>query len=134
VVNVRRAVVLFDFANQNETEQLAATTGQLPWTYSVTVRAANNVRWLPPNADIEFNADLTLEQTARTLSMFGDLHAIRGYYDFLSNRFTVSKADLSFDNIGGVNPMIDAEASTRVLPITTAAAGTGEVRTEASDA
>ncbi|HET7225036.1 MAG TPA: translocation/assembly module TamB domain-containing protein [Candidatus Eisenbacteria bacterium] len=125
-VAVRRAVVLFDFANQSETSMLAASTAPLQWTYAVGVRAASGVHWQPPDADIEFSADLTLEQTARALNIFGDLTGIRGYYDFLGNRFTISKANLSFDNIGGVNPLIDAEATTRVVPLQTTATVTTE--------
>ena len=117
-INVRGATVFIDFANQTETQQLAASTAPLQWTYAITLKAANNVRWQPPNGDIEFSTDLTLEQTPRALNAFGDLTAIRGYYDFLSNRFTVRKADLNFDNVGGLNPLIDAEATARVVPVT----------------
>jgi hypothetical protein len=116
-VTLRAARVLFDFANQSETQQLAARTQPLFWTYRIRLLANNNLRWQPPNGDIEFNADLTLEQTERTLNIFGDLSAIRGTYDFLSNRFNVVVADLAFDNVGGVNPTLDIEATTRVIPM-----------------
>ena len=86
-VTLRGARVLFDFANQSETQQLAARTQPLYWTYRIRLLANSNLRWQPPDGDIEFNADLTLEQTEKTLDIFGDLSAIRGTYDFLSNRF-----------------------------------------------
>jgi hypothetical protein len=120
--SLRAARVLFDFANQTETQQLAATTQPLFWTYRIHLLANNNLRWQPPDGDIEFSADLTAEQTEKTLNLFGDLSAIRGTYDFLSNRFNVDKADLTFDNVGGVNPTLDIEATTRILPV---AAGGG---------
>jgi hypothetical protein len=116
-VTLRGARVLFDFANQSETQQLAARTQPLYWTYRIRLLANSNLRWQPPDGDIEFNADLTLEQTERTLDIFGDLSAIRGTYDFLSNRFNVVVADLTFDNVGGVNPTLDIEATTRVVPV-----------------
>jgi hypothetical protein len=116
-VTLRGARVLFDFANQSETQQLAARTQPLFWTYRIRLLANNDLRWQPPDGDIEFNADLTLEQTERTLNMFGDLSAIRGTYDFLSNRFDVVVANLAFDNVGGVNPTLDIEATTRVMPV-----------------
>jgi autotransporter translocation and assembly factor TamB len=116
-VTLRGARVLFDFANQSETQQLAARTQPLYWTYRIRLLANSNLRWQPPDGDIEFNADLTLQQTEKTLDIFGDLRSIRGTYDFLSNRFTVERADLTFDNVGGVNPMLDIEATTRVLPV-----------------
>ena len=116
-VTLRGARVLFDFANQTETQQLAARTQPLYWTYRIRLLANSNLRWQPPDGDIEFNADLTLEQTQRTLDIFGDLSAIRGTYDFLSNRFNVVTANLTFDNVGGVNPTLDIEATTRVIPV-----------------
>mgnify|MGYP001564006611 CR=1 FL=1 len=127
-VRVREASVIFDFANQSETQQLAATTQPLIWTYRIHLAADNNLRWAPPDGDIEFSADLTLEQTEKVLSIWGDLRAIRGWYDFLSNRFTVRKADLTFDNVGGVNPVLDAEATTRIVPpaVPAVPAGSGE--------
>lgn len=125
-VTLRGARVLFDFANQSEAQQLAARTQPLYWTYSIRLLANSNLRWQPPDGDIEFNADLTLEQTEKTLGIFGDLSAIRGTYDFLSNRFNVVVADLTFDNVGGVNPTLDLEATTRVLPVLRAG-GSGEL-------
>ena len=116
-VMLRGARVLFDFANQSETQQLAARTQPLYWTYRIRLLANSNLRWQPPDGDIEFNADLTLEQTEKNLDIFGDLSAIRGTYDFLSNRFNVVVADLTFDNVGGVNPTLDVEATTRVIPV-----------------
>lgn len=129
-VNLRRAAVLFDFANQTETQQLAATTQPLYWTYRVKVEAARNLHWQPPDGDIEFSADLSLEQTADSLIIYGDLRRERGTYYFLSNRFTVNRADLTFDNESGVNPQLDIEAVARVVPSAspTAEVGSGNER------
>jgi len=113
---VQRAVVLFDFTNQSETQQIAATTQPLFWTYRVQASATSNLHWQPPDGDIEFSADLTLEQTPDSLIIYGDMRSLRGTYYFLSNRFNVQRADLTFDNLSGVNPLIDAEATTRVVP------------------
>ena len=115
-VEIERAVILFDFANQSENDKIAATSQPLYWTYRLRVHANNNLRWQPPDADIEFSADLLLEQTINSLIIYGDMNALRGTYHFLSNTFNVVKADLTFDNVGGVNPTIDAEATTRILP------------------
>ena len=111
---IRHAIVLIDFANQTEAEQLAATTQSLFWTYRVQVSATSNMHWQPPDGDIEFSADLTVEQTRDSLIVYGDMRALRGTYWFLSNRFDVTKADLTFDNLSGVNPTLDVEAVTRV--------------------
>jgi hypothetical protein len=113
-VESRHAVVLIDFTNQTETEQLAATTQELFWTYRVQVSATSNLHWQPPGGDIEFSADLTVEQTRDSLMVYGDMRALRGTYFFLSNRFDVTRADLTFDNLSGVNPVLDVEAGTRV--------------------
>lgn len=115
-INLDRGVIVFDFANAAEQERLAATTQPLLWTYRIHLLANNNLRWQPPDGDIEFSADLTLEQTPGALSIWGDMHALRGTYHFLSNRFTVNKADVTFDNVGGANPVLDAEAVTRIIP------------------
>jgi hypothetical protein len=119
------ARVLFDFAKQSETQQLATTTQPLFCTYRIHLLANNNLRWQPPNGDVEFSADLTAEQTEKSLNVFGDLNAIRGTYDFLDNRFRVDKADLTFDNVGGVNPTLDIEATTRVVPVAATERGLG---------
>ncbi|HEY6866267.1 MAG TPA: translocation/assembly module TamB domain-containing protein, partial [Candidatus Eisenbacteria bacterium] len=115
-ITLDKGVVVFDFANQAEQERLAATTQPLLWTYRIHMVALNNLRWRPPDGDIEFSADLTLEQTPGALSIWGDMHALRGTYHFLSNKFTVNKADLTFDNVGGINPVLDVEAVTRIVP------------------
>jgi hypothetical protein len=113
-VELRQGYVFFDFANQSEVQQVAATTQPLYWTYRLHLSATNNLIWRPTNANIEFSADLDLEQTVDSLLVFGEVKALRGEYYFLSNRFTVNKADLTFDNVGGVDPQIDAEAETQV--------------------
>ncbi len=113
-VVVRRAVILYDFANVSETEVVAQSAAPLYWTYRINVEADNNVRWQPPDGDIEFSINLNVEQRPDALLIYGDMRALRGTYYFLSNRFTVNRADLTFDNVSGVNPVIDAEATTRV--------------------
>lgn len=115
-IDLERGVIVFDFANAAEQERLAATTQPLLWTYRIHLLANNNLRWQPPDGDIEFSADLTLEQSPGALSIWGDMVALRGTYHFLSNRFTVKKADVTFDNVGGINPVLDAEATTRIVP------------------
>ncbi len=133
-VFLRGARVLYDFANVNETQMLAASQQPLFCTYRLRLLANNNLRWQPPDGDIEFSADLTAEQTEKSLNLFGDLSAIRGTYGFLSNRFTVDKADLTFDNVGGVNPTLDIEATTRVVPVAATEAGLGVGSGATSDA
>src|SRR5262249_46323166 len=130
---VSKAVILIDFANQSENEQLAANAMQLYWLYRIDLAAKSNVHWQPPDGDIEFNMDLTAEQTPTELRLFGEMHALRGPYSFLSNRFTVQRADLTSDNASGVNPLIDATATTRIIndvsnttPVGGASAGNSE--------
>ncbi len=113
-VVVRRAVILYDFANVSETEVVAQSAAPLYWTYRINVAADNNVRWQPPDGDIEFSINLNVEQKPDALLIYGDMRSLRGTYYFLSNRFAVNRADLTFDNVSGVNPVIDAEATTRV--------------------
>lgn len=116
-VRVKRGVVEFDFANQSEVQKRAATTEPLYWTYRIHMEAPSNLRWRPPDGELEFNADLDLEQTADSLLIYGDMHLIKGHYFFLSNRFNVTTADLTFDNQKGVDPVLEIEATTR-LPYT----------------
>ena len=113
-VDVHRAAVLYDFTKQTESDLLAASTKPLFWTYRLDVSADDNLKWTPADADIEFNADLTMEQTRDSLLIYGEMHALRGTYYFLSTRFDVERADVTFDNVTGVNPLIDAEARTVV--------------------
>ncbi|MBI1799214.1 MAG: translocation/assembly module TamB domain-containing protein [Candidatus Eisenbacteria bacterium] len=112
---VKRAAILFDFSNQSETQQIAAATQPLFWTYRIQVDATDHLNWRPPEGDIEFNADLRMEQTRDSLLIYGEMHSLRGTYWFLSNKFNVQQADLNFDNVEGVNPQIDAIATTRVV-------------------
>lgn len=113
---VKKGSVEFDFANQSEVQRRAATTQPLYWTYRIHMGATSNLRWNPPDGDMEFNADLDLEQTPDSLIIYGEMHSLRGTYYFLSNRFTVSQADLTFDNQRGVDPILDITAQTRLRP------------------
>jgi hypothetical protein len=115
-VRLKRGVVEFDFANQSEVQKRAATTEPLYWTYRIRLDASNNLRWRPPDGDIEFNAALELEQTPDSLLIYGDMHLIKGHYFFLSNRFDLSQADLNFDNQKGVDPVLDILAQTKLRP------------------
>lgn len=112
-VNLQRAVVFYDFAKPNEGDVVAASTRPLQWVYDLHVRAKDNLRWTPPDADIEFDADLNVRQSPDTLLMFGDVHALRGWYDFLSTRFTVTQANLTFDDVNGLDPTVDVIATTK---------------------
>jgi autotransporter translocation and assembly factor TamB len=115
---IKKGVIEFDFANQTEVQKRAATTEPLYWTYRIQVEATSNLRWRPQDADIEFNASLDLQQTPDSLLIFGEMHALRGTYWFLSNRFKILNADLTFDNQQGVDPLLDIAAETRVSPPT----------------
>ena len=42
---------------------------------------------------------------------------MRGQYWFLSNRFRILNADLTFDNLQGVDPVLDIAAETRNLAL-----------------
>ena len=117
-VKLKRGVIEFDFASQSEVQARMATTEPLFWTYRVHAEATSNLHWRPPDGDIEFNADLDLEQTPDSLLIYGEMHLIRGYYFFLSNRFTLNQADLTFDNQQGVDPLMSIEAQTRLRPST----------------
>jgi autotransporter translocation and assembly factor TamB len=57
------------------------------------------------------------------------MHALRGNYWFLSNRFKMDRADLTFDNRQGVDPLLDISATTRVSSVTGDAAGQQETVT-----
>ncbi len=111
---LRRAVVLFDFANQSQVQQVAAATQPLYWLYRIQLNATDNLRWQPSDADIEFSADLRLEQTPDSLIIYGDMSALRGSYYYLSSKFRMDRVNLTFDNVGGVNPKLDILAVTRV--------------------
>lgn len=126
-VALQKGVVEFDFANQSEVQKRAAATMPLYWTYRIHVSANSNLRWRPPEGEIEFDADLDLEQTADSLLIFGEMRSLRGYYYFLSNRFNIERADLSFDNLFGVDPVLDIVATTRLRPNRTAGAAGGRV-------
>jgi hypothetical protein len=111
---LQRGVIEFDFANQSEVEKRAATTQPLYWTYRIRAEATSNLRWRTPDADLEFDADLDLQQTPDSLIIYGDMHSLRGTYWFLSNRFRVDRADITFDNQDGVDPLLDISAQTRL--------------------
>jgi len=115
-VQLRKGVVEFDFANQSEVQRRAATTEPLYWLYKIHLGAISNLRWRPPDGDMEFDADLDLEQTPDSLLIYGEMHLVKGHYFFLSNRFNVSQADLTFDNQKGVDPTLDIYADTRIKP------------------
>jgi hypothetical protein len=102
-----------------------ATTEPLYWTYRIHVGAESNLRWRPPDGDMEFDADLDLEQTPDSLLIFGEMHLVKGHYFFLSNRFSVIQADLTFDNQRGVDPTLDIVAETRLKPSRSELAQTG---------
>lgn len=116
-VAVRQAVILLDFANQTEEQQLAAANQPLFWVYRIQVTATNRLYWSPPDGEIEFNANLTIEQTPSDLIIYGEMHALRGTYYFLSNRFDVQQTDLTFDHVDGIDPQINAQAVTSVVPL-----------------
>ncbi|MGH7731680.1 MAG: translocation/assembly module TamB domain-containing protein, partial [Candidatus Eiseniibacteriota bacterium] len=111
---LRQAVVSFDFANQSQVDLIANATKPLYWVYRIQVSASDRLRWKPPAANIEFSADLSLEQTADSLIIYGDMTALRGTYDYLGTRFTMQRVNLTFDNVGGVNPKLDIVAVTRL--------------------
>lgn len=114
-VELRQAIILFDFTNQTSVQQISASTQQLYWTYTLHLSATDNLFWRPPNADIEVSADLDVSQSVDSLVVYGDVSAIRGTYYFLSTRFNIESAELTFDNVGGVNPQILAVATTEVV-------------------
>jgi translocation-and-assembly-module (TAM) inner membrane subunit TamB-like protein len=111
---LKRGVIEFDFANQSEVEKRAATTQPLYWTYRLQLEATNNLRWRTNDADIEFDADLDLQQTADSLLIYGEMKSLRGTYWFLSNRFKITNASLTFDNQQGVDPLLDVSAEAKV--------------------
>ena len=88
----------------------------LYWTYRIRAEANNNLRWRTPDADMEFDVDLDLQQTPDSLLLYGEMHALRGTYWFLSNRFKILNADLTFDNQQGVDPLLDIAAETKLRP------------------
>ena len=116
-----QASILLDFSNESEMQQFTSSEAPLFWTYRVSMRATDKLRWIPPNANIEFSADLVLEQSPDSLSIFGEVDALRGQYYFLSNRFDVMHASLTFDNVGGLDPQLDIEAQTVLTPTSNAA-------------
>lgn len=116
-VALQKGVIEFDFANQSEVQRRSAATMPLYWTYRIHVTANSNLRWRPPEGEIEFDADLDLEQTPDSLLIYGEMHSLRGYYYFLSNRFSVDRANISFDNLQGADPVLDISATTRVRAV-----------------
>lgn len=123
---LKKGVIEFDFANQSEVQKRASTTQPLYWTYRIKADATSNLRWRTGDADLEFDADLDLQQTPDSLLIYGEMHALRGTYWFLSRRFKILNADVTFDNQRGVDPLLDIAAETR---LTAAAGGTNETIT-----
>jgi autotransporter translocation and assembly factor TamB len=111
---LKRGVIEFDFANQSEVEKRAATTQPLYWTYRLQLEATNNLRWRTNDADLELDADLDLQQTADSLLIYGEMRSLRGSYWFLSNRFKINTASITFDNQQGVDPLLNVEAEAKV--------------------
>jgi len=129
-VEIRRAVVLWDFTRQSQADVVKASTQKLFWTYRIHLHATDNLRWQPADGDIEFSADLNLEQRPDKLVIFGDMEALRGTYWFLSNRFNITTANLTFDNVQGVDPLVEANATTRVTSQTVTTATSSQDRPE----
>jgi hypothetical protein len=127
-VEVRQAIILFDFTNQSSVQQVSASTQRLYWTYAMHLSATDNLFWRPPNADVELSADLDVSQSLDSLVIYGDVRSIRGTYYFLSNRFNVESAELTFDNLGGVNPQVLAVATTEVSSVSGGDAAFGSER------
>ncbi len=127
--HLKRGVIEFDFANQSEVQRRAATTQPLYWTYRIQADATNNLRWRTSDADMEFDVDLDLQQTADSLIIYGEMHALRGTYWFLSNRFRILNADLMFDNLQGVDPLLDIAAETKLRPVVAEAQGQAPLET-----
>src|SRR5262249_9015894 len=111
---LKRGVIEFDFANQSEVEKRAATTQPLYWTYRLQLEATTNLCWRTQAAALEFDADLDLQQTADSLLIYGEMRSLRGTYWFLSNRFKIDQANLTFDNQQGVDPLLDVAAEAQV--------------------
>jgi hypothetical protein len=111
---LKRGVIEFDFANQTEVQKRAATTQPLYWTYRIQVGATKDLRWRTQDADMEFDADLDLQQTPDSLLIYGEMRALRGSYQFLSTTFRIRNADITFDNQQGVDPLLDILADARV--------------------
>ncbi len=127
--HLKRGVIEFDFAKQSEVQKRAATTQPLYWTYRIQADATNNLRWRTPEADMEFDVDLDLQQTADSLIIYGEMHALRGTYQFLSNRFRILNADLTFDNQQGVDPLLDIAAETKLRPVVAVGQGQAPIET-----
>lgn len=123
-VALQKGVIEFDFANQTAEQKISQNTQPLLWTYRIHLDAPSNLKWRPLDGEIEFSADLNLEQSVDSLIIYGEMHALRGTYYFLSNRFTVTAADLTFDNQDGVNPVLDIAAYTRLKPSQQESGGT----------
>ena len=66
------------------TASATQTATPLYWTYHIHLSAVNNVHWQPPDGDIEFNANLDLEQTPEALVIYGDGHLLRVIPDSLA--------------------------------------------------
>jgi hypothetical protein len=119
-VRVHQAVIFYDFSNQSQQQVVEQSTTPLQWVYDVNLTAKNNLRWTPSEADIEFSADLRVQQTPDSMLVYGDLNALRGWYDFFNNRFTIQQADLSFDDVEGLDPVLTIVATTNLPAVAVA--------------
>src|SRR5262249_8294858 len=97
-----------------EVQKRAATTQPLYWTYRLQVGATKDLRWRTQDADMEFDADLDMQQTPDSLLIYGEMRSLRGSYQFLSSRFRIDHAIITFDNQQGVDPLLDIIAVARV--------------------
>ena len=80
----------------------------LYWTYQIQARAPRAIcTGGRRRATSSSTPSSTCEQTPDSLLIYGEMHLVKGHYFFLSNRFKISQADLTFDNQKGVDPILD---------------------------
>ncbi len=76
------------------------------------IKARKNAWYREGSSSIELKADLLFQKTPyRSPTLLGTIEALKGYYVYLGNTFTINSGLLSFTGEYPPNPVIAAEAS-----------------------
>jgi len=79
----------------------------------VSVRMPNRVFVRGGGLDSEWQGRLRVQGSAHEPSISGNLESVRGHFDFLDQRFEITRGIISFDGMYPPSPVVDIIAETR---------------------
>ncbi len=79
----------------------------------LVVRMPNRVFVRGRGLDSEWQGNLQVRGSAREPSLLGNLEIVRGHFDFLDQRFQITRGIISFDGMYPPSPLVDMSAEAR---------------------